>query len=116
MNLDNAFPYGIAVLFAFYIVWRAYKMNQIRKDLPRLFDQGAVVIDVRTKAEFSQAANPKSINIPLDQLEKRIKELDPTKPIVLCCASGGRSGMAASILRDKGFERVFNAGSWSNTL
>ena len=91
-------------------------MNQVKKELPRLFDQGAIVVDVRTPAEFAMGSSPNSINIPLDQLEKRYKELDPKKPIVLCCASGARSGAAASFLKENGYEQVFNAGPWSNTM
>ena len=77
---------------------------------------GAQIIDVRSPAEFATGANPKSINIPLDRLEKEAASLDRKQKIVLCCASGMRSGMAVSILQKLGFENVTNGGPWTRTL
>ena len=78
--------------------------------------EGAVIVDVRSPAEFGSGANPKSINIPLDQIEAGVSKLDPAKPVVVFCASGTRSAMAARILQGKGFAQVTNAGPWRNTL
>jgi rhodanese-related sulfurtransferase len=71
---------------------------------------------VRTKAEFAGGNRPGSINIPLDSLNSRSKELNKNNPIILCCASGTRSGMAVGILKKNGFKSVINAGPWTNTL
>ena len=88
----------------------------IRNKLPTLLNEGAILIDVRSKGEFASGHNPQSINIPLDELNKESKNLDKTKAILLCCASGTRSGMAVGILKKNGFINVINAGPWSNTL
>lgn len=75
-------------------------------------DRGAIVIDVRSPAEYGQGAIPGSKNIPLPQIAAKadtIKSWD--KPIITCCASGMRSGSAAAILRSKGIE-VINGGGW----
>lgn len=58
------------------------------------------IVDVRTKEEFENFSLPqiKALNIPLDELKGRIKELDFQKPIYLLCQSGKRSGMAARML------------------
>ena len=77
---------------------------------------GAVVVDVRTPQEFVGGARPDSVNIPLNDLVTRSKELDQNKMIILCCASGTRSGIAAGILKKLGFTKLVNAGSWTNTL
>ncbi|MDP2866276.1 MAG: rhodanese-like domain-containing protein [Elusimicrobiota bacterium] len=77
---------------------------------------GAIFVDVRTPGEFSAGARPGSINIPLDAIGQRAKELDKEKTIILSCASGARSGMAVRILKHQGFRNVINAGSWQNTL
>ncbi len=69
------------------------------------------IIDVRTSAEFRQGHAPGSRNIPLDQLEARLVEIDRERPVVLCCASGARSGMAANWLKSMGYDAT-NAGSW----
>jgi rhodanese-related sulfurtransferase len=42
--------------------------------------------------------------------------LDKSKTIILCCASGTRSGMAFGILKKNGFKNILNAGAWNNTL
>jgi len=74
--------------------------------------RGAIIIDVRTKAEFSQGAIPGSKNIPLQNINTQIaliKKLN--KPVITCCASGMRSGNAASILNNHGVESL-NGGGW----
>jgi rhodanese-related sulfurtransferase len=71
-----------------------------------------IVIDVRTPAEFRDEHLAGSINIPLHEIQQRLDEIKAMKqPIVLCCASGGRSGQATAFLRAQGIE-CENAGSW----
>ncbi|OGR59095.1 MAG: hypothetical protein A2X36_16900 [Elusimicrobia bacterium GWA2_69_24] len=84
--------------------------------MPELLARGAVIVDVRSPGEFAGGNRPGSINIPLDELPARAKELDPSKPVIVCCASGTRSGIARGILMAKGFREVLNAGPWTNTL
>jgi rhodanese-related sulfurtransferase len=52
-----------------------------------------------------------SINIPLQEIPNRIEEFKKMENIVLCCASGGRSGQATAFLQQHGIECV-NGGSW----
>jgi rhodanese-related sulfurtransferase len=75
-------------------------------------EKQGTIVDVRTTEEF-RAGNAKgSINIPLQEIERRMDELKSLKqPLVLCCASGGRSGQATQYLMQKGIE-CCNAGSW----
>lgn len=74
----------------------------------------ATIVDVRTPEEFEFGHVKNSINIPLQIIETKFEELKQLNknPIVLCCASGNRSGMATSLLQRYGFENVYNAGSW----
>jgi len=58
-----------------------------------------VLIDVREPDEYAQAHVPGAILIPLGQVEERISEFPTDTPIVLVCRSGGRSAMAAQMLR-----------------
>ena len=75
-------------------------------------EKQGTIIDVRTPAEFIGGNVAGSINIPLQEIEKRMDELKRLKqPLVLCCASGGRSGQAHGYLSHKGIE-CFNGGSW----
>jgi rhodanese-related sulfurtransferase len=77
-----------------------------------LMARGAQLVDVRTKAEFKASSHRKTINIPLDELERRSKELDAARPVLLCCASGSRSSAGVAILKRKGFSEVVNIGAW----
>ncbi len=70
------------------------------------------IIDVRTHEEFMGGSVNGSINIPLHELPDRLEELkDIQGPIILCCASGGRSGQATAYLKQHGFN-CENGGSW----
>lgn len=72
---------------------------------------GALVVDVRTEDEFMDEAYPGAINIPVGALQSRMKELEPKdRPIVLYCASGARSALAARVLKAAGWTDVINAG------
>lgn len=74
--------------------------------------RGAVIIDVRTKGEYSQGAIPGSKNIPLQVITGKLNEIKKlNKPVITCCASGMRSGSAASILKAQGIE-ANNGGGW----
>jgi rhodanese-related sulfurtransferase len=99
-----------------YLLFRFLKFKAVKGKLPRLAAEGAVIVDVRSAAEFAAGSNPGSMNIPLDTLAKGAAKLDRNKPVVLCCASGARSGIAAGILKAMGFKNVTNAGPWRNTL
>lgn len=70
------------------------------------------IIDVRTPEEFMSGNPVGSINIPLQEVVSRIDEVKSLpQPLILCCASGNRSGMAEQFLSQNGIE-CCNAGSW----
>jgi rhodanese-related sulfurtransferase len=82
-------------------------------DVKALVDDGAVIIDVRTAAEYKSGHVKKSINIPLDQIGHNIGKIrEMNVPVVTCCKSGARSGMAASKLKSHGVE-AYNGGGWT---
>jgi rhodanese-related sulfurtransferase len=99
-----------------FFIYRLYRSKKVKQLLPSLLEQGGVIVDVRSAQEFQNGANPKSINIPLDRLDAGMAKLPKDKPIILCCASGARSGMAVALFKAKGFGTVVNAGPWTNTL
>ena len=77
-----------------------------------MITDGGLIVDVRSKAEFNSGYAPNSINIPLDEISQKTGKLKKMgKPIVLCCATGRRSGMAASMLQNQGIDCI-NAGTW----
>lgn len=81
-------------------------------DIAQLIQDGAVILDVRTKSEYAGGHVKGSVNIPLDQLNKHFDKLKKqNKVIVTCCASGMRSASAAGMLKSHGIE-AHNGGSW----
>lgn len=75
--------------------------------------QGTIV-DVRTPEEFSGGHVEGSVNIPLQDLRERMEEVKKLRqPLVLCCASGGRSGVAHQLLSSLQIQ-CYNAGPWTD--
>lgn len=69
------------------------------------------LLDVRSVMEFEGEHINGAINIPLDTVESKIKEIAAMpKPIVVYCLSGGRSGVATSILQQNGVSETYNGG------
>ena len=80
-----------------------------------LVQQGAILLDVRSKAEFSGGHIKGAINIPVNVLNNHLGQLkDKDKTIITCCASGMRSASAKSILQSHGYKNVHNGGGWSS--
>ncbi len=67
-----------------------------------------VLVDVRGHSEFKGHRIEGSMNIPAPDLRTRHEELDPEMPTVLMCSSGRRSSLAASILKQHGFQNLYN--------
>lgn len=80
-----------------------------------LMQQGAIILDVRSKGEYAGGHIKGSINISVDQLSRNLDRLkDQNKTIITCCASGMRSASAKSFLKSKGYKSVYNGGSWQS--
>ncbi|MBF2707602.1 rhodanese-like domain-containing protein [Flavobacterium soyangense] len=78
-----------------------------------LVKNGAIILDVRSKAEFAGGHIKGSINISVDTLRNNLDKLkDKNKPVITCCASGMRSASAKGILKANGFTQVYNGGGW----
>lgn len=82
----------------------------------QLVSQGAQLVDVRTPQEYADGSAEGAVNIPLQQIMRATNELDLAKPVVLFCASGGRSTQASVMLQGLGFSQIHNAGSLKNVL
>ena len=93
---------------------KLFGMGEDSKKISELLAGGAIVIDVRSNGEFAGGHYKGSKNIPLDQLSSHVNEIKKyNKPIVVCCASGMRSGSATSTLKKEGIE-VYNGGGWTS--
>jgi phage shock protein E len=81
-------------------------------NLKNVIDHGAIVIDVRTPAEFQNGHIAASRNIPLDKIKESISLIKSFhKPVILVCHSGIRSETAKQVLAGAGIE-TYNGGSW----
>jgi len=83
-------------------------------DYKELVTRGAVIVDVRSLAEYKTGHIPGSKNYPLDNIRSKVAELKKmNKPVITVCRSGARSGMAKDILHSAGIE-VYNGGPWTS--
>ena len=74
----------------------------------RVASPDALVIDVRSAAEWAAGHVPGALHIPLGYLVDRMGSLPRTKTLIAQCQSGARSAIAASLLEQHGFDRVVN--------
>lgn len=89
-----------------------------REEAQRLVDEGALVVDVRDPSEVAAGMAAGAINVSRGLLEFRADPasssydpaFDPARPVVLYCASGGRSALGGKVLKDLGYSRVYNLG------
>jgi len=66
------------------------------------------LLDVRQPGEYIKNHIPGSKLIPIGDLDKRLDEINPSKPVLTYCAVGGRSRVASQMLAGKGFDQVIN--------
>jgi phage shock protein E len=100
---------------AWYLVCSKKKKNkfEISMSIEKVIqNQECTIIDVRSAGEFQGGHVAGSINIPVNELTQRLSEVKALKlPLVLCCASGGRSAMASGLLKQQGIT-CYDGGSW----
>jgi len=79
-------------------------------DAVRLMNQGALLLDLRSQAEFDSGHILESRHVPQDQLASSTEALKKYKDkvVIACCESGMRSGAAARVLQAQGFTKVVN--------
>lgn len=73
----------------------------------------AQLIDVRTPEEYNDGyiENAKNINFNSADFKAKMEKLDKTKPVLIYCHSGGRSGKTAAMLKEMGFKEVYDLQS-----
>lgn len=88
--------------------------NNNNTKLAELCKQNALLVDVRTPAEFSSGSVKGAINIPLNSIQNHLSKFKNKTNIIVFCKSGGRSSMAKTILEQNGITNVTNGGTWQN--
>jgi len=108
--------YWPLLLVVLYFAYRQYSSYKVKRLLPLLKEEGAILVDVRSPEEYASGHAPDTINIPLNSLSTELKKFSRDKIIVVCCASGTRSAMARKLLQTNGFKKTYNAGPWKVLL
>lgn len=112
--VDNIVLVAIAFVSGGMLLWPLIARRSAGPSLDTLGatrlmnDAGAVVLDVRSPAEFAAGHVPNARNIPLAELEQRAGELPASKPVLVCCDNGSGSSRATALLRRNGREDVFS--------
>jgi phage shock protein E len=111
----NWTPIIILIVVVIAFLWLKQRSQISSKDAIRYLKAGALVIDVRSAAEFNAGHLSMAINIPLDHLSEVAPRRLPRKEDVLLlhCHSGMRSSMAKRRLQTLGYQNVFNLGSYA---
>lgn len=112
MSGGNQWFFGILIvcMVAWY-VWRSNGDGLDSSQIKEMIDSGALLVDVRTPAEYAGEHVDGAINIPLGTLQDRLNEFGPKDgAIAVYCRSGQRSGSAKGILESQGYKSVVNLG------
>jgi phage shock protein E len=111
--IQDYWPMMALALWFGYKWWNARRVKAL---LPQLKSEDAILLDVRSEAEFASGNAPGTRNIPLNELGQHLASLPKSAPVVVGCASGTRSGMAKLMLKKNGYPRVYNIGTWRNFM
>lgn len=101
----------IGKLFGSSTAYQNLKIETYRQEFKRGIH---TLVDVRSAGEFQLGHLPKAINIPLNQLQRRLDDLPTGKPIIVVCASGNRSRTGAKVIARSGREDVYNLQGGTN--
>ena len=111
MDLTTVLAVGVGGLVV-YNLSRSFLGKVSPEKARALVKDGARLVDVRTTAEHAAGHIQGSVNVPVQELAKRVEEIgDKQKPVVVYCASGMRSATAAGILRRAGYAEVHDLGA-----
>jgi len=104
----------ITGIILIYLSYRTYRYTTLARGLDTKIAHGAIILDVRTEAEYNTGHIAGSLNISLGTIRERYTELDTGKTYITCCSHGLRSVKVESILKEKGFKHVYNGGAWTD--
>ena len=104
----------------FYLLTFIWKMSLLSilgigngkiKDAMR---RGAIIIDIRTAAEFDRGKVRDSINIPIDRININLKRIvQMSSPIIICSDSDSENERVVDVLKANGVKEIYNGGNWT---
>jgi len=113
MNLTKGLLLACGLLLLVFLLKR-YRGDVDGATARQLVSEGALLLDVRSRAEYQENHLEGAVNIPVQELDQRLSELgEKVRPIVVYCRSGNRSARATSLLRSNGFAEVKDLGAMS---
>ena len=113
---DNLLLLSVAAVSGGLLVWPTIKGSgggasvSTLEAVQMINHQDAAVIDVRDKEDFDKGHVLNARNVPLAELEGRLREMEKLKrkPVIVCCDKGSRSDGAVAMLRKAGHENAVN--------
>ena len=91
-----------------------FKRKDMSTEIKEYLDKEAVILDVRTLAEWNEGHIEGSKHVVLSLIPLEIEQIKAwEKPVIAVCKSGGRSGQATQFLAQNGVD-VINGGPWQN--
>lgn len=115
--LDNIMLVMLMLASGALLIWPSvanllYGARQIGTlEATRLMNKSnALILDVRETGEYASGRIPKSRNVPLRELSRRIDEIGKfkDKPVIVTCASGARANSALRALKGAGFTEIYS--------
>lgn len=121
---QNAVYIFMALLLG-WIVWQRFiwpKMSGVKSmsatEYMQMRNKSHTLVDVRQLGEWQSGHAPHALHIPLNEISQRMHEVSKDQPVILICASGTRSSMAATAFANGGYSDVYNfsggMASWSS--
>ena len=115
---------AIAAVAAVLFFYAFQKFSSSHMDInenikQKIEEEPGTVIDVRTKAEHDDghlAITDAQYDVMNGDFQAQIPEMDKNKTYYLYCRSGNRSGQAAKMMKDQGFEHVYNIGGFDDLV
>jgi len=121
--IEQNMVYIVSALLIVWILWKrvvAPKLAGVKSlsaaDYMQFRHQEHILLDVRQPGEWSSGHAKDAMHMPLSEVKLHMHEISRDKPVVVICASGNRSAMAATALAKEGFDMVYNfsggMGAW----
>jgi rhodanese-related sulfurtransferase len=122
--MDNIYLVVVALVSGAMLAWPFVRRTTggprvSASDAVQLINKhDAVIVDIREPNEFAAGHILNSRNVPLKELDARVKEIArfKEKPVIVACDTGNRSGGGVAILKKLGFSQVYNLtgglGAW----
>lgn len=119
---------GLIVIILIAIAFTAFYFINNKDSAPKMSPQEfkeeigqshGVIIDVRTAGEFSDGHLQRvdhNFDVMSGELQSKLDSLDKNKTYYLYCRSGNRSGKAAKMMKQNGYEEVYNIGGYQNLV